>query len=327
VLEADTRGGRPLRVEVARHRPEAFEHVGPLGLSPVGEFAEWGEAPEELRAAFEGVLACVRHDPSLAVPEGRLEPSGDAPPPAPTPPVPWLLLGGLLLGALSLGLGLRRSRPPRDRVLRVGLSLAALSVATYFARALLSEPAFVHQNGQGPLWVSHALCVSSHYGPGYAEVFGWVTALGGEPGSAIFLAQALFAALGPAFLWIAARSAGARASVAWAAATLLALEPTLARLAQSESYFGISATLLLLCAAILSAGAFRRRPLDPRFLLAVAAAGLLVAQTARIHPPPRPPRGPWAAPLAPRQDGRGHAGGGPRGCAGGPRRHAGGRRR
>ena len=120
--------------------------------------------------------------------------------------LPWRLVAGVLLAELVL---LRRVRRlPGRRVLEAAGLLAAATAATFALRWALAPAAFFHQNGQGPYWASFALCrVHSSYGPGYAEVFGWVpAALGASPERALFLAQALAAATLPASAWVLLRA-------------------------------------------------------------------------------------------------------------------------
>jgi hypothetical protein len=286
VLDAVAAGGDPLRIEIARGRVDAFVRVGDVGLSPVGEFADWSEAPASFREAFAAVRQCVEANPTLSLPEGEFE-VGQSPrsTPATTPPIPWFLLLGLA-GAAGAAYAARRqarSPPSARRTSGRALVAVALTVGTFALRRVLVEPGFAHQNGQGPLWVSHALCVPTVYGPGYREVFGWIASLG-EPSVAVFTAQAILAAFGPVLAWVIVRGTGARRELAWAAAVVVAADPTLARLAQSESYFATESTLLLAAAAVTSAGSCRRRIRDPVFLIAVASAGCFVAQAARIHP-------------------------------------------
>jgi hypothetical protein len=196
-----------------------------------------------------------------------------------------LPLGALAIALAALAIAIRRRRPTRRAVaLAVGPPLL-VAVFAFVVRALVSDPAFVHQNGQGPLWVSHALCVTPVYGPGYFEVFGlWVDLVGGEPSAAVFGIQALLASLSAGAIWLIARGAFIHPLLSSALCLAVALEPALARLGQSESYFGVIASLLVIAAGIVSMGARRRRPTDAVFILSVLSAGLLVAQAARVHP-------------------------------------------
>lgn len=285
VIVATSVGGEAsINVEIVRSQPRAFQQVGDLGVSPIGEFADWASAPETVHRAFAAVVTCLETNPALDVPEGRLTPGGDSRTPDQLP-VPWLLVGAFLLAAAALGLALRGRRPSGREILVAAGPPVLVAVGAYVVRAMLTDPAFVHQNGQGPLWVTHALCVTPAYGPGYLEVFGWATRiLGGEPSAAVFTIQAVLAAASVAGTWLIARGASVRLPLAAAVTAVVALEPALARLAQSESYFATISSLLLMAGGLISMGARRGRPTDPVYLLTVAAAALLVAQAARVHP-------------------------------------------
>lgn len=291
ILSARVGAGTPVRIEIA-HQPEAaFRRVGALGVSPVGEYPDWNRAPEAVRDGFERVLACVEEDPSLDVPEGRLEPAGSGggrradsrSPPGP----PWLGLLGLMLGAVlvaRIGKAARPSRRTARRAARHAALLAVLSIATFAARAALVPFAYVHQNGQGPLWIAYALGRPSAYGPGYREVLGAIARFADDPDRAVFVAHAVALALAPALSFVLARLVGARRPLAWTVALAVAVDPGLARLAGSESYFATMSALLLAAGVFLAVGVARGRVRDVHFALGVVAAGLLAAQAARVHP-------------------------------------------
>jgi len=284
IVSTSVGGEATLDVEIARDRPGAFREVGDLGVSPIGEFADWGDAPPRVRQAFDVVVACIEADPSLDVPEGQLVPGGREAEPS-APPVPWLLWGALFVAFVAAGYRFARARPTLRHLAWSAAPVVLFAILAYVVRAAMTDPSFVHQNGQGPLWVSHALCITPVYGPGYFEVFGRAVAmLGGEPSAALFSAQAALASLAASAVWLIARGASVRPLIAGALTLAVVCEPALARIAQSESYFGAIASLLLIASAILSVGARRRRWNDPEFLLCVVAAGLIVAQAARIHP-------------------------------------------
>lgn len=189
---------------------------------------------------------------------------------------PWLLVAALCFALAAA------TRPRRVEA----LSLAALTVATFAGRALLTPARFFHQNGQGPLWVERALHGVFHeYGPGLMELFHGAAALRPrDPEGSVFFVQSLLAAPGPACAWIVARRVGADRHLAAALALAVALDPMLARLARSESYFGTGASLLLLAAAALSLRATRLPPTSAPFVCASLAAGAVVAEVARVHP-------------------------------------------
>jgi hypothetical protein len=283
-----------LQVEVRPDSPKSFRHAGAIGVSPIGEFADWNQAPAAQQAALETFVACAAADPTLAftgAPLSALERSAHRAG-AVVVAVPWLLLGGLA----ALAAALWRARELRRRLpLLAGLFGGALAL-----RAVLLPWAFFHQNGQGPLWIDYALGEPSPYGPGYREVFGWAArwALDGAhaPDRAVFAAQAVLGALVVPAGWLLANRAGARPALGLVVALLLALDPSLARAAQSESYYATLASLLFLATAALSLGACRpshgalgapaasERIGSVSFGLGVLGAGLFIAQAARLHP-------------------------------------------
>ena len=206
--------------------------------------------------------------------------------------VPWPLLGGLLLACVACVLRARRGRTGRPWSEAAGL--VALSAATWLARALALPFTFFHQNGHGPAWIGYLLRPESDgilrcklldvYGPGYYELFGAAARVGSDPDRAVFVAQSVFGAFLPALSWLLARRAGARPVVAWSLAVLVALDPFLARIAQSESYFSVCIVLLVGAAAVLAPGDPRTRVGTPGFVIATVASGLLIAQAVRTHP-------------------------------------------
>jgi len=280
-------------VEVAPASERSFRRVGPLGASPVGEFADWSLEPEARRQALDALVSCLGAVPDLGVASDASAPGRRR--------APWLLVGAacmLLLAALRgrswrfwWGRLRRRSWYGRvsDAVLVRGPAgwgaLATLTLVTWSARQWIVPNRFFHQNGQGPLWVEAALLGGeSPYGPGYAEVFGWVAGLShSAPDRAVFLGMSIGAAATPAMVWLVARCSGADSRVAWLLAGWAGFHPLMARLAQGESYLAVQQTLVLGAAAIL-AWAGRKRGERDRFLWAVLAAGFLISQAARIHP-------------------------------------------
>lgn len=164
------------------------------------------------------------------------------------------------------------------------LGLLALTLATIIARLSLFPFAYFHPNGQGPMWVATALGESGvvGYGPGYAELFGWLAGTFSEsPERALFGSQALVSALVPAACWGTVRAVGGGRSLAWAAAIVMAADPLAGRLAQSESYFATCLALLTFGVMFLAiSGAVRARYLP----LTLAAGCLFVVMAARVHP-------------------------------------------
>jgi hypothetical protein len=275
--------GHTLRMEIKATDPATFRTAGKLGISPLGEFTDWASEPPALQRSLDVVAACV-----LARPPDLDELTASAPGVAsePLPPAsrwPWLLLVALAVMVTSFIHG-RRARPrlpPQE-----ALALACLFGGTLLGRALAVPRAFFHQNGQGPLWVDFAWRgVRSAYGPGYAETFGRVAhAFPRSPDLAVIVANAILSALVPPLAYVIARRARAPRPLASVLAIALAIDPLLARVAQSESYFATTGALLFVAGGALACGCERLRVRSVSFALGVVTAGLLVAQVARIHP-------------------------------------------
>jgi hypothetical protein len=284
VLAVSPTQGHAFDVEIRRGAEGAFRSVGDFAVLPVGQFPDWSKEPEARRDAFEALAECV----ALEAPRITAEPQRDREQtrsPSTEPTIPWLLLVAATAFGLALALRWRRASFARMARLHGWGTLLVLSAACFALRLLATPFAFFHQNGQGPMWVHLAMDgVTSPYGPGYAEVFGWLTRLSADPYRAVFFLVAVTSAFVPALGYGIARRTGATRLHAWILAAALALHPLLARLAQSESYFGVSAVLLFASAAILSWAAHRGRWQSATFLLAVVSAGALLAQAARIHP-------------------------------------------
>jgi hypothetical protein len=100
----------------------------------------------------------------------------------------------------------------------------------------------------------------------------------------VFLLQAALAACVPALVFLTARSLGAGSWVSAALGLVVALDPLLARMVQSESYFATITGLGFAAAAALAHGARRPSPRSLPFAAGVVAAGFFVSQAARIHP-------------------------------------------
>lgn len=108
----------PLRVDIARHATKAFRTVGAVGLSPIGEFADWNEAPLATREAFDALVSCAARDATFlddaALPPPAPQPTS-APPAAPQDdrsPAPWGLVALVVAGALA-AFAVRRALRPR----------------------------------------------------------------------------------------------------------------------------------------------------------------------------------------------------------------------
>ncbi len=283
---------RLLDVQIDHAAGKAFHRVGSYGLSPIGDFPDWNKEPPERRQALVSLGKCIAADPSLPI-QGVLQKSHphkaahkvESGGPV-HPLLPWRLIFGALLGAAGCGLVLRRRAPSRRQLLGA-LALVSATVACFVFRWFALPRAFFHQNGHGPEWVLFALKNIkglSSYGPGFPELFRFAAQHAHAPEAGVFLEQALLGALQPIAAWVIARRSGSSAPVAGAIALGVGLDPTLARLSNSESYFAAGASLFFIAAALLAEGAHRARVRSPRFLLSVVAAGLVVAQAARVHP-------------------------------------------
>jgi len=277
ILSVSNDDGPPVFVD-ATAEPHALRQIHGVGLSPIGEFDDFRAAPQPVRDGFARVAACVERDPSL--PLGK--PSAAAPSSAVGghTPAPWRLLAGLALAVLALA----SRRGPRRLPLRPLALLVGLGAATFGLAHALVGATFFHQNGHGPNWIGYALGDPCSYGPGFEELFGWAARLRpAHPESLVFAGNGVLAAACPPLAWMVARRIGAPRALAWAIAAALAVDPLLLRIAFTESYYVAYAALLLgATAVVLSTPTLR--PWSPRLLLASAAAGLLLAQVARVHP-------------------------------------------
>jgi hypothetical protein len=268
-------GDAKLSVEIARARAGSFRRAGEVGLSPVGEFADWSAEPEARRRGLEALAACVTREPptlGAAISEGARNRAR----------IPWLLLGALAALGIACGMRVRARRA----ALLAALGMIGAAGAVLGLRWALLPGAFFHQNGHGAAWIAHALSDRpelSSYGPGYAELFGWIARAGGsEPERSLFALQAVLGALAVPCAFVIARGCGAGRLLAAVLALAVALDPLLARLAQSESYFASFVALAFVAAAALAQAGPRVRSIP--FAAAVIAAGLITAQAARIHP-------------------------------------------
>ncbi len=263
VVVAVGAGDDPLLVEL--RAPGAFRDAGPVGLQPVGEFSDWSAVPEATRARLDGLEWCLRAHP-VELDHGPLARV------ASPHHLPWLLFAGAAVIAW-----LARSRPRRDLLGGLVTFVGALGV-----RALVVAPEFFHQNGQGPLWVQAAAARAETwpYGPGFIELFGVLASSPDGDLRVFHAAMALGAAAVPLAIGVA-RHAGAGWPAAFALGAVVAVDPVLARLSSSESYWGVITALLMGATWLVGEGV--RRDKIAR-AVAWAGAGLLVAQAARVHP-------------------------------------------
>jgi hypothetical protein len=267
--------GAPVFVDAAAGAG-GLRKIKGVSLSPIGEFADFSAAPKAVRDAFERVATCAERDPAI--------PLGDAvavarPRDVPGSAGPWWVLAGVVLAVLALA----PRRLPRApwRTLR---TLAALAGVVLLLARFLAGESFFHQNGHGPNWTGYALGEPCSYGPGYAELFGWAARLRpASPEPLLFACNAALAATWPVSTWVVARRAGASAALAGAIALAVAVDPLLWRIAFTESYY-VPCTALVLAASAVALSVPTLRIRSPRFLVAHVAAGLLVAEAARVHP-------------------------------------------
>lgn len=284
IVRVDLGDAGELRVELRRPAEPALETIGELGLSPIGEFPQWSEAPVAIREAFADVVDCARE---------RAPPAFVTGPPGPrhiqeyvVVPRPALVLPWLgLLGLLGVVLVFAQARVPlrrRELGLALGLALVSVVIATQI------EWSYFLQNGHGPEWMRYALTgeeALGGYGPGYAELLGGIV----RPwphAAELALGRFYLGLLGILALsvYVAARSVGARPALAAALVLALAVEPTCLRLVRSAAYHTPILALHALALAVLVVGVRRAGRLDSKLGIAVLTAGLLVAQAARIHP-------------------------------------------
>ena len=259
-----------LEVELRAKSERSFRAAGEIGLSPVGQFPDWSQESAPRRQALDALVTCASRDADLPLGSAThaASPSRAARP-------PWLLLAAIA------ALAIVARKPPREAML--ALLLGAL---TGVMRWLMVGGSYFHQNGQGPAWVGYARADDpglSSYGPGFPELFGLAARSFGErPELGVRLVQSVLAAACVPAAWCVARRLGAAPWLAAATALIGALDPLLARLSGSESYFGVALSLGMCATAACACAAPRLR--DPRFWLPVLAAGLLLAQSVRVHP-------------------------------------------
>lgn len=260
-----------LRIEITHDRP-AFRRVGPLGLSPLGDFADWSKVEPEKRRALDGLAACAENAAGLPAAMEHTY--------APVPPKrwPWCLALAAVLGLFAWwrsGGRLRR---------RQVLPLLVIPSATFLFRWLLIDQNFFHQAGHGPGFIAASHGSGPLYGPGFVELFGWFVHFRPEwQERLVFSANGVLSASLPLSYWLIVRSVGVRGWIPWAVALLVATDPLLGRVGFSESYFGPGAALLGGAAALLAVS-FRGTTDRLSRLATVAAAGLLISQAARVHP-------------------------------------------
>ena len=285
IIELRPDGAQSFSVELSR-RAGAFRHAGGIGLSPIGQFPDWSSEPRQRRAALDALAACVAaHTPEALLDTAPPPPSAEQVSATPIVRVPWLLLAAALTLAAALLAARTPLLKPRKAIAWTAAAIASIAIVVLVRRALLPIQ-FLHQNGQGPLWIQFALEGNARpYGPGWPEVFHWIVRGAARPDTALILAQELAAAVVPLGFFLGARALGLRPAVAAMVAAIVALDPICIRMARSESYLATIFTLLSLAAAALmscSSPGIQRRSVVRA--LTFVGAGLLVAQATRIHP-------------------------------------------
>ena len=207
--------------------------------------------------------------------------------------LPWRLLLALIgLGGLLVYRSLYRRT---TSVQIIDLVPVLFSVVAFVVRPKIGPFVFFHQNGQGPHWVSNALSVANSnelygpsafmYGPGYRELFGWVTPLESpSPEIGIGIFQSFLASFTCVAGYSIARSVGAKKWFALLISLTLLLDPLALRLTNSESHFGAQIALLYMASWALSVGTVGKSFRSIPYWVSIVVAGLFIAQAARIHP-------------------------------------------
>lgn len=277
------------KIELTHPPRQPFVTENGVGLSPVGEFPSWANAPARMRSGLDLLIACSRElgAPVLSSVSGNLKrelPTGSG-------GAPWRFLLASILAAVALG-SFRRRRPGLESAPTMSAKqsfdaadIAALLLipATFLFRLFTVPVAYLHQNGQGPLWVDFALGAPSSYGPGFPQLYRWLLSRTSDPDEVLFDVHALAGAVIPFLLYVMARFAGAGRVVSLVLSIAAATSPAFARVAQSESYFAAILILLVSAGAVLAASASPRQGWW-RFGVGIVAAGLFVSQAALVHP-------------------------------------------
>ncbi len=284
VVRLEPSGAPPLVVDIEEGDGPSFRRAGRFRLTPHAEVDDFWTLPRGEVDAFERFAAWVAGHPGDMVFAASALPAwvrGVVPDVGIALGGPWLLLAAL---ALVLVARVRRVRPASSD-LRVALPLFA---AALVLRLVFGAWGPLHINGQGPLWIQSAMPheAPSFYGPGYAEVFGWLARLAGTaPDAAIFAANGVLSALAVTLAFAIARRAGLSRPVALLAAVWLAIDPVAIRMAATETY------LVPIIALTLASGALGLHAMNhaagkewSRAMALALASALLTTQAARVHP-------------------------------------------
>jgi hypothetical protein len=113
IFAVGTDEGQPLLVDVSTE-PRGPRVIDGLGLSPMGDFADFRTAPKAEREAFERLAACVQSDSQL--PFGPAS-AADSAPGSGGPTLPLRLTTALVVGLVVSALELGRRRYVRRRLL------------------------------------------------------------------------------------------------------------------------------------------------------------------------------------------------------------------
>jgi hypothetical protein len=284
-LRLEPADAAPLDVEITRTSEHAFTSAGGFGLSPLLNVEDFKTVPAPRREPFERLVAWVDSHPDRVVFGGEEIPAAlDA-------HVERLGVahasGWLLLAAVALVAATRFRALAFDLADR--LSASALFASALALRLALGAWGPLRINGLGPLWVMAAAVdprEAAAYGPGYAEVFSpLVRVLPLAPDYAVFASNAVISALLAVMVLVIARLAGLGRPRALLAAFLVALDPIAIRIATTESYVPVIATLVGAASAASAASAWYASKRDPlRAVCLALAAGLFASQAARVHP-------------------------------------------
>jgi hypothetical protein len=280
VLRLRPLGAQPVDVDVAEPPGDGFFRAGRLRVSPMLDVPDYSEVPLAEREAVDRLVRWLAsHESDITFVErttwfSRFGASWLG---------PWLLVASLACAAIGISLDRRWAtrREASAAGLVFGIALAL--------RVSLGVWGPLRINGFGPIWISGAALdrsVLSAYGPGYAEVFGPLARLAPHAAdTSIFGANAVLSALLAPLVYALARAFGVSTRPALLAAAVLAVDAASVRLAASESYFVVIATLVI-AASIAIARSLHGFAVGARTsTLAWAFCGsFLCAQAARIHP-------------------------------------------
>jgi len=274
-----------LDVDVERSTARAFRQAGGFGISPILQVADFQDVAAARREAFERLVVWIAEHPDRV--------AFDAPTPSPTLDALvkrtevrsaslWFVGAAALLAFLAR---IGAAAPARfDRLATIALFAVSLAL-----RLAFGAWGPLRINGLGPLWIMAAAVDAREadaYGPGYAEIFGpLVRHLPLAPDHAVYVANVVISAVLPPLLFVAARVLGIDARRSLVVALFLALDVVSIRIAATESYVPVIGALTAAASVLIGTSALHARRGDARRAAAlVIAAGLLLSQSARVHP-------------------------------------------